>query len=481
MNQHALKFASPVLVVAVVGMVLWVNAGDLNPPAGPVTPTGRFGPRTEIDSLPYTITQSGSYYLGQSLSFAGPGDGITIEADDVDIDLNGFELDGGSVGGTGITISISGYDTVTVHDGQVRDWAWGIDLRWGDRHHVYNVTVEGNTNTGVRVGDSSIVRNVIAVGNGTGIEAWWNCKLTNCVANNNANYGIAAGGSHVSDSEASHNGGTGIHLSGGSVLIGSVANENGEHGVELLDDCRVTDCTASFNGSGGMAGSGFYCDGENNHLQGCVARENWEHGFSGWYQPRNAVEGCTASWNGMSGWGDGFSYLQKVVSCVANSNQGDGISISDGVCIASTAYENMNYGISAWGSTVADCDANYNYSDGIWADDSMVKNNNVAFNQDDGIEVGVGCHVWRNNCAENQDDGIEAVGDGNNIEGNNCYNNMGDAIDTSAGGPNSILSNRETNNPGGYNFNAADTYGPIFAGPGPVIMAAGAQFVNISY
>ena len=53
-------------------------AGDLNPPAGPVTATGRFGPRTEIDQANtpgdansvFKISAPGSYYLGGNL--AGP-------------------------------------------------------------------------------------------------------------------------------------------------------------------------------------------------------------------------------------------------------------------------------------------------------------------------------------------------------------------------------------------------------------------------
>jgi len=484
MKGHTFKVASPVLIVAVLGIVVWVGGGTLNPPPGPVAATGRFGPRTEIDTLPYTIAQPGSYYLGQSLSYAGPGDGITIDADDVDIDLNGFELVGGPGTNSGIVLVV-GHNTVTIHDGQLRDWVNdAIDLGGGERHHIYNVTVENNGSSGLIVGPSSIIRNVIANENENGIEPADDSKLTNCVANHNTYYGIFAGqGLHISDSVASQNGMTGMWLSDYCVLIGSNASNNGEHGVRLGFACRVTDCIAVGNGGGGVQGSGFYCDGEENHFQGCVANGNWDNGFTSTVGPKNAAEACTASENGASGWGRGFDFFQKVVSCVANHNAGDGISLSDGVCIASTAYENTNYGISAWASTVADCAANYNGADGIWADDSMVKNNTVAFNTDDGIEVGVGCHVWRNNCAENQDDGIEAVGDGNNIEGNNCYNNMSDAIDTSAAGGNSILSNRERGNPGGYNLNAAaDTYGPIFAGPGAVNTgAAGDHFVNVSY
>ena len=39
MKQQAFKTASPVLVIAVLGVVLWVNAGDLDPPPPPIGPT----------------------------------------------------------------------------------------------------------------------------------------------------------------------------------------------------------------------------------------------------------------------------------------------------------------------------------------------------------------------------------------------------------------------------------------------------------
>lgn len=39
MKSHSLHIATPVLVLGVVGIVIWANAGDLNPPPGPVGPT----------------------------------------------------------------------------------------------------------------------------------------------------------------------------------------------------------------------------------------------------------------------------------------------------------------------------------------------------------------------------------------------------------------------------------------------------------
>ena len=47
---------------------------------------------TKIASLPYTISTPGMYYLGSNLIAAG--NGITVDADDVTLDLMGFCLTG---------------------------------------------------------------------------------------------------------------------------------------------------------------------------------------------------------------------------------------------------------------------------------------------------------------------------------------------------------------------------------------------------
>src|SRR5438034_6089887 len=72
--------------------------GGLTPP-GPPAPTmkslAQIEPRTPISSAPYIITNSGSYYLTTNL-YAASGDGITISANNVTVDLNGFALTGNS-------------------------------------------------------------------------------------------------------------------------------------------------------------------------------------------------------------------------------------------------------------------------------------------------------------------------------------------------------------------------------------------------
>src|SRR6185295_9041736 len=50
-------------------------------------------PRMPISSLPFTISQSGSYFLSRNLLFTAMGvNAITITASNVTLDLNGFTL-----------------------------------------------------------------------------------------------------------------------------------------------------------------------------------------------------------------------------------------------------------------------------------------------------------------------------------------------------------------------------------------------------
>src|ERR1700733_12219713 len=75
--------------------------GSLTPPGAPA-PTMRslaqIEPRTPISSLPYTITEPGSYYVTTNLTGVSGSDGITIiflpVIENVTVDLNGFTLTG---------------------------------------------------------------------------------------------------------------------------------------------------------------------------------------------------------------------------------------------------------------------------------------------------------------------------------------------------------------------------------------------------
>ena len=106
MQQRIRRISSPVLVAATLGGVIWVSAGDLNPPAGPVTPTMKtlteVEPRIAINAVntpgdafsTFKITQPGSYYLTGNVTGAAGTSGIRVASGQVTLDLNGFTLEG---------------------------------------------------------------------------------------------------------------------------------------------------------------------------------------------------------------------------------------------------------------------------------------------------------------------------------------------------------------------------------------------------
>jgi hypothetical protein len=140
------------------------------------------GVGTKITSLPKTITAPGFYYVSGNLTCPS-GNGITVNSDDVTIDLMGFRLSGnpGSHGISGST------HNVEVRNGTLSGWNHAIDL-WGTQCRVINLRAQGNsyginvgtngghvvkgctlkdnTDTGIFASDSTISNNVISASTG---------------------------------------------------------------------------------------------------------------------------------------------------------------------------------------------------------------------------------------------------------------------------------------------------------------------------
>jgi hypothetical protein len=149
--------------------------------------------------VPYAINQSGSYFVTRDLAGVSGQDGITIAANDVTLDLNGFALIG-TLGQltTGIRID-SGAErsNIVVRNGAVRSWDYGLRGDTAVESVFEDVVVTQSTYNGIVAGSSSTIRRVVARQNGVGVAV--------------SQVGTHYGGT-ISDSDISENTNRGIEL-----------------------------------------------------------------------------------------------------------------------------------------------------------------------------------------------------------------------------------------------------------------------------
>ena len=333
-----------VVASALLVLPLVANAGDLDPsaPPGPTMKTlDEVEPRTLISSLPFTISQSGSYYLTASLTGSSGQDGITIDADEVTLDLNGFSLVGVTGSLDGITVTAT-KKNITIKDGSVTDW--------------------GGSGINAGVATNSLLKDIHVSDNGGnyGIHAGGSNTVINCTAYNNATYGLyTQSGCVVQGCTAQSNDYEGIKVGQGSTVMGCTASGNTSHGIVLGTGCAVTDCTA--NGNSGEGISARY--GSGSTVRECTVSMNRSSGISLGDNCRAVGNNCVA--NGFQeGTGAGIVTSGRGNCIEANSVVGNdtgilvsGLFVIDNIIIKNTASKNpgtgplANYDVGA-GNTV---------------------------------------------------------------------------------------------------------------------------------
>ena len=115
---------------------------------------------TPVTSLPATISAQGIYCLTGNLATAQTsGAAVTINANNVTLDLNGWKVGGQAAGiGTNAYGIQSLAANVTVKNGIVRGFLVGVTLA-GRGSTVQGITVDQNTGTGIYVsGEGSVVQ-----------------------------------------------------------------------------------------------------------------------------------------------------------------------------------------------------------------------------------------------------------------------------------------------------------------------------------
>jgi len=231
-----------ILVLSLAALVafppLAIAAGSLEPsaPPGPVMKSlDEVEPRIPIkaSNLPLTITQRGSYYLTQDVNFTDTAhNAITVECNDVTIDLMGYAITGpNSTSYHGIYMN--GRTNVEIRNGTVRDFMNGVKENLSSKgHRVINIRAVSNSDTGIYLnGMSHLIKDCTAVENGSGIYANAGSTVTGNTASYNGGYGIFAwGGCMVTGNTAAYNTGDGIYVATGNSVTDNVCCVNGANG-----------------------------------------------------------------------------------------------------------------------------------------------------------------------------------------------------------------------------------------------------------
>jgi nitrous oxidase accessory protein NosD len=239
---------------------------------------------TSISSVPATITASGVYCLTGHLTTAiTSGAAITINANDVRLDLNGWRLQGpgGATWAEGIRSSAA---NVSVENGTVRGFYYGVDLR-GPAARVEGLSLNRNTMFGVMVaGSGALVRGNRVTDTGGSM-----------VAANRAAIGIAVRGpaTLVDDNLVSGLRGMGTGAEIGIYIVYAdqvIARDN-----VVVDDVRPSTAGAS---------TGVWIENSDSVSVVADSVTNFEHGVSyhnasGTYS-RNVVVGCDVPYYGGS-------------------------------------------------------------------------------------------------------------------------------------------------------------------------------------
>ncbi len=420
-------------------------------------------PRKEVNatntpgdgSSVFRISAPGSYYLSANITGAASKSGVVVDADDVSLDLNGFELKGvaGSVSGirfNGVRVNC------LIRNGTIREWdVKGIDGGFGLFAVYENIRSYQNGGIGIHVGAGSVVRSCIAsenVGHGfqcLSVSGSHNVKVViieHCLANANGGDGFRLTNATVNNCVAELNGGKGIAVfalaTEALTMTNCAAISNTGDGISAGVGSTLTNCTAKQNG-----GTNGIFAGEGSTLTGCTAYANdAEFGINA--DDRSTLTNCTAALN---------------TSAAADSR---GISAGAQCTISNCSVNgNLNTNATPSGST----------GGGILAGgSSTVQNCTVVGNKGDGIQIASDARVVGNNCDSNSFGGgdaagIHSTGADNRIEANNVTDNTR-GIDVDSTGT-LIIKNSASGNTTNYEIAASNAVGVIVSAPASIAIS----------
>ncbi len=338
--------------------------GNLNPPGAPA-PTmlslSQMEPRTPISSAPFTISAPGSYYLTTNVTVSG-GNAITINANNVTLDLKGFTISSTqNPAGTnsGILLGTTGPLTnITIVNGFINS---GVTINSGNTYSGtgfgYGIFYYylGTPPVNVRVSGVSVSGCLYS-----GIDLnTYNAVVESCTVNMAGSYGIVA--TSVSDSTVVNCGNAGVWTTTANNCYGSCLDGDG------VDADTANDCY----GYGGNGGAGVFTSTANN----CYGYAQFTYGVY--------ASGAATSCYGYGGGGGTGIYA------VGAANNCSGTSVGSGIGVEATTANNCYGNNSSDGTGVEAGTANncYGYNTGTGVGITIVGVNN-------GGGIAVGCYGY---------------------------------------------------------------------------------------
>lgn len=298
MKKFNLKTAIQCIVFVCVLIILSQvsMAGNLEPnapPASTMKPLDQVEPRIAITTLPFTILASGSYYLVSDLTASS---GITVDANNVTIDLCGFSLIG--TNGNGYGIYMVGRSNVEIRNGTIRNFSIGIleTSTSGTDHRVICVRTVSNSRVGIDLlGSGHEVRGCTSSNNGTSASS------------GSSVYGIFAGNSSTVTGNTVRNNGNSASAAVYALFVGNDCTVTGNtvcdnansatsyaYGLSTSNGCTVTNNTVCNNGTSDayitvyglyLAGNSLVCDNTayNNNGTNVFKPSDCNYGYNYFY------------------------------------------------------------------------------------------------------------------------------------------------------------------------------------------------------
>jgi parallel beta-helix repeat protein len=371
------------------------------------------------------------------------GNGLVIGANDITVNLNGKVIDGT---GLGVGIKNTGFANVTIRNGTVQEFDYGIVLNSGTTGNVVEqMTLSANEFAGVQLSQahSNTIRNIKLLGQLNEAIQVIEGSSQNLLMNNTIRDSKGEGVLVLSSNGNRLEGNKIVRSSDQSLLV-SGSQDNTIVGNSLLKSGDAGLTLENTSGSNLITG---------NIVKGSSDQGIWVTSTPGFTSAgSNLITGNTVNANGDVGIWVTSGAPSEITNNVVNGNFDKGIwIISSGpnTITGNTVNRSGDAGVyleSTTGNTVTSNTLKYNGDAGIYldlSDQSVVESNLVRYSTDGAITLShSNQNTVRNNDVRYNNSGLEVnASAGNLIESNNASSSNGIGIEIEESNSNDILTN----------------------------------------